>query len=290
MNSAGGNQPQGRRFTSTEFLGEAILLLAVGAFFVYMYFDSIDKDAGAWGWLPWRLDWSNHGWLLPRIAIFFGAPFWLWRVATILGLLAWIERVVLPPIGDALSLLCRPVSDTARRVFYALSSAARPVLQHRAMNLPRRLLGRPLLAVWRFVLPPRVEAPPDEAASSEPNEPKQIMDTGFLETTDAPSVVAFRWAQLIATTAALLLGVWIIGFHIAVPAYTVLYLIIFGKAKWYWALIPAAFILVVVNFIYGYLLIAEWGTPVARDWPIVGAIWDAAVDAWHSAYDAFLGR
>ena len=207
----GNGAPRRNRFASMEFVGEVILLAAVGAFFVYMYWDSVDKDAGGLAWLPWRLDWSDGGWLLPRIAVIFSIPFWLWRVVSL---------------------------------FKA-------------------------------------------GASSEPG---QIMDTGFLETTDAPSVVAFRWAQLIATTAALLLGVWIIGFHIAVPAYTVLYLIIFGKAKWYWALIPAAFILVVVNFIYGYLLIAEWGTPVARDWPIVGAIWDAAVDAWHSVYDAFLGR
>lgn len=207
----GNSAPRRNRFASMEFVGEVILLAAVGAFFVYMYWDSVDKDAGGLAWLPWRLDWSDGGWLLPRIAVIFSIPFWLWRVVSL---------------------------------FKA-------------------------------------------GASSEPG---QIMDTGFLETTDAPSVVALRWAQLIATTAALLLGVWIIGFHIAVPAYTVLYLIIFGKAKWYWALIPAAFILVVVNFIYGYLLIAEWGTPVARDWPIVGAIWDAAVDAWHSVYDAFLGR
>lgn len=274
MNPAGDNQPRGRRFASTEFIGEAILLLAAGAFFVYMYLDSVDKDAGAWDWLPWRLDWSDGGWLLPRIAVFFGAPFWLWRVATILGALAWIERVVLPPIGSALSLLWRPIRMRARRV-----------LQHRALNLPRRFLGRPLLIVWRVIFPPRTAGPPGEAASSE--QPGQIMDTGFLETTDARSVVALRWVQLFGTTAALLLGVWIIGFHIAVPAYTVLYLIIFGKAKWYWTIIPAAFILIVVNFIYGYLLIAEWGNPVARDWPIIGGIWDVAVNVWHSAYDSF---
>lgn len=208
---AGNDAPRRNRFASMEFIGEVILLAAVGAFFVYMYWDSVDKDAGGLAWLPWRLDWSDGGWLLPRIAVIFSIPFWIWRVVSL---------------------------------FKA-------------------------------------------GASSEPG---QIMDTGFLETTDAPNVVALRWAQLIATTAALLLGVWIIGFHIAVPAYTVLYLIFLGKAKWYWTLIPAAFILVVVNFIYGYLLIAEWGTPVARDWPVIGWIWDATVSAWHSVYDALLGR
>ncbi len=200
-----------KRFTSTEFIGEVILLLAVGAFFIYMYWDSVDKDAGGLAWLPWRLDWSDGGWLLPRMAVFFGMPFWVWRV----------------------------------------------------------------ISLFRA------------GASSEPG---QIMDTGFLDAGAASSVVALRWVQLLGTTALLLLGVWIIGFHIAVPAYTILYLIIFGKAKWYWTIIPAVFILLVVNFIYGYLLIAEWGTPVARDWPIIGGIWDAAVNAWHGVYDSFFGR
>lgn len=205
---AGNGGRRRSRFTSMEFVGEVILLVAVGAFLVYMYLDSVDQDAGALGWLPWRLDWGDGGWLLPRIAVFFSVPFWIWRAASL---------------------------------FRAGASS----------------------------------------------EPVQIMDTGFLDTTDARSVVALRWVQLFITTAALLLGVWIIGFHIAVPAYTVLYLIIFGKAKWYWTIIPAAFILIVVNFIYGYLLIAEWGNPVARDWPVIGSIWDAAVNVWHSAYDSY---
>ena len=260
-----------KRFTSTEFIGEVILLLAVGAFFIYMYWDSVDKDAGGLAWLPWRLDWSDGGWLLPRMAVFFGMPFWVWRVASILGVLDWIGRVILPPTGRVIALLWRPVVDVLSRV-----------LQHRALNLPRRFLGRPLLKVWRVVLPPRAQT-----ASSEPG---QIMDTGFLDAGAASSLVALRWIQLLGTTALLLLGVWIIGFHIAVPAYTILYLIIFGKAKWYWTIIPAVFILLVVNFIYGYLLIAEWGTPVARDWPIIGGIWDAAVNAWHGVYDSFFGR
>ena len=204
---AGNGERRRSRFASMEFIGEVILLVAVGAFLVYMYLDSVDNDAGGLAWLPWRLDWGDGGWLLPRIAVFFSVPFWIWRAASL---------------------------------FRA-------------------------------------------GASSDPG---QIMDTGFLDTTDSRNVVALRWVQLFGTTAALLLGVWIIGFHIAVPAYTVLYLIIFGKAKWYWTIIPAVFILIVVNFIYGYLLIAEWGNPVARDWPIVGSIWDAAVNAWHSVYDS----
>lgn len=114
----------------------------------------------------------------------------------------------------------------------------------------------------------------------------QIMDTGFLETDDDPAVVARRWIQLIGTTAGLLIGVWVFGFHIAIPVYTVLYLVILGKVKWYWAVLPAIFFETVIIGIYGYILLAEWGTPVAREWPVIGNIWDAAVDAWHNFYES----
>ncbi len=195
------------RFTSVEFIGEVILLVAVAAFFIYMWVDSVDWEAGALAWLPWEMEWDNGGWLLPRIAVLFGTPFWFWR---------------------AVLLFKAGASSTTG----------------------------------------------------------QIMDTGFLETDDDPMVVLQRWLLLIGSTGALLVGVWVFGFHIAVPAYTILYLVIFGKVKWYWTIIPAVFFEIIIVAIYGYLLLAEWGTPVAREWPVIGGIWDAVVDAWHSFYES----
>ena len=197
------------RFTSIEFLGEVVLLAAVAVFFVYMWLDSVDWEVGSLAWLPWEMEWDNGGWLLPRIAILFGTPFWFWRAALL---------------------------------FKAGASSTTG----------------------------------------------QIMDTGFLETDDDPLVVLRRWVQLIGTTGALLAGCWIFGFHIAVPVYTVLYLVIFGKVKWYWTLIPAVFFEIIIVGIYGYILLSEWGTPVAREWPVIGGIWDAAVDAWHNFYESNL--
>ena len=197
------------RFLTVEFIGEVVLLAAVGTFFVYMYLDSVDWETGPLSWLPWRLDWDNGGWLLPRIAILFGTPFWFWRAVSL---------------------------------FQAGKSS----------------------------------------------EGGQIMDTGFLETDDDPAVVAWRWMLLIGTTGGLLVGLWVFGFHIAVPAYTVLYLVIFGKVKWYWTIIPAVFFEIIIVGIYGYLLLSEWGTPVARDWPVISPIWDMAVDAWHNFYESNL--
>jgi hypothetical protein len=199
----------GNRFTSLEFIGEVILLIVVGAFFGYMYWDSVDWENGALAWLPWQLDWGNGGWLLPRIAVLFGFPLWVWR---------------------GVSLFRAGASATGG----------------------------------------------------------QIMDTGFLETDDDPAVVARRWVLLIGSTGALLVGCWVLGFHIAVPAYTIAYLIVFGKVKWYWTIFPAVFFEIIIVGIYGYILLSEWGTPVARDWPVIGSIWDATIDAWHNFYESNL--
>ena len=197
------------RFLTLEFVGEVVLLVVVAAFFIYMWLDSVDWEAGSFAWLPWQMEWDNGGWLLPRITILFGTPFWFWR----------------------------------------------------AISLFRA------------------------GASTEGG---MIMDTGFLVTDDPPSVIARRWVRIFGTTLGIMVGAWVFGFHIAVPAYTILYLIIFGKVKWYWTIIPAVFFEVIIIGIYGYILLAEWGTPVAREWPIIGGIWDAVVDAWHNFYEANL--
>ncbi len=55
---------------SLEVAGEAVLLLAVGAFFVYMFIDSFS--------------WPEGATLMPRIAVLVGTPFWLSRVWTLL--------------------------------------------------------------------------------------------------------------------------------------------------------------------------------------------------------------
>ena len=206
MTTFDGNSAAPRnRFLSMEFIGEVILLAVVGAFFVYMYWDSVPSDAGTFAWLPWLLEWDNGGWLLPRITILFGAPLWVWRVVS----------------------LFRTASEQGA-----------------------------------------------------------IMDTGFLETDDDPTVVAWRWVQLLGTTGGLLLGCWIFGFHIAVPVYTILYLTILGKVKWYWTILPAVFFETIIIGIYGYILLSEWGTPIARDWPLIGSIWDVVIDAWHNIYES----
>ena len=59
-----------RRRLTLEVAGEVVLLLAVGAFFLYMFIDSFSYPEGA--------D------LMPRLAVLVGTPFWLIRVWTLL--------------------------------------------------------------------------------------------------------------------------------------------------------------------------------------------------------------
>ena len=55
---------------SLEVAGEVVLLLGVGAFFVYMFIDSFN--------------WPEGATLMPRIAVLVGTPFWLIRAVTVL--------------------------------------------------------------------------------------------------------------------------------------------------------------------------------------------------------------
>jgi hypothetical protein len=55
---------------SLEIAGEALLLLVVGAFFIYMFMDSWNRQFAAA--------------LMPRIAVILGTPFWLLRVMALL--------------------------------------------------------------------------------------------------------------------------------------------------------------------------------------------------------------
>ena len=126
-----------------------------------------------------------------------------------------------------------------------------------AWLLPRVTIafGLPFLA-WRVVtlLKPAAQSAPQG----------QIMDTGFLGSDDSQAVVLGRWVRVIGTTAALLIGIWVLGYHVTIPLYTFVYLVIWGHMKWYYALIPGAF-LELVMFGYTKILYAEWNRPLILD-------------------------
>lgn len=234
------------RLLAVEVIGEVILLVGVGIFFVYMMLDSRDWGLGAQ--------------IVPWISIGIGAPFWIWRMGEI------IEVVFAAP---QYRLIRQRLPIALAVVFLALSwwfvwfLFAGPL-----WTVPTYTLPVLLAVVWRFVKLFRTSS----------GEGGQIMDTGFLETEDSPAVVARRWVLLILSTAALLVSVWTLGFHVGIPLYTILYLIILGNVRWYWTVPAAAFFLAVIIFIYGQLLLAEWNVPHWIEWFGLDEWWEDRFD------------
>ena len=156
-----------RRRISMEAVGEIVLLAIVGAFFAYMLWESFR--------------WSTGVWLMPRIAILLGIPFWLARVVA----------------------LFRPTTAS----------------------------------------------------------PTQIMDTGFWLGSD-PRAEGIRFVQISGWIVLLYLGIWMFGFHLALPIGIFAYLYHYGRAGWFWSSVASlAFVSLIVG-VYDLLLHTFWHEPV----------------------------
>jgi tripartite tricarboxylate transporter TctB family protein len=92
----------------------------------------------------------------------------------------------------------------------------------------------------------------------------QIMDMGFDEEGLERSVVIERTLRFVGTTAAFFVGIWLIGFHLAVPLYMMLYLIIFGKLRWWIAALSALGFLVFMIVAYDIVIRDTWPEPLIR--------------------------
>ena len=92
----------------------------------------------------------------------------------------------------------------------------------------------------------------------------QIMDMGFDEGGLERSVVIERTLRFVLTTAALFTLIWLIGFHVAVPIYMVLYLTIYGKVRWWAAALTALGFLIFMIVAYDIVIRSNWPEPVIR--------------------------
>jgi hypothetical protein len=92
----------------------------------------------------------------------------------------------------------------------------------------------------------------------------QIMDMGFDEGGLERSTVIERTLRFVLTTAAFFAAIWLIGFHVAVPIYMVLYLIIYGKVRWWAALLWAVGFLLFMIVAYDIVIRSSWPEPVIR--------------------------
>ena len=162
---------RGRLAVSLETIGELTLLTLVGAFFVYLFIES--------------LQWPLGSALMPWIALAIGVPFWIYRVLVV-------------------------------------------VLRARETK-------------------------------------GQIMDIGF-RTGDDPHEERARFIRIALFIASLYLGIWLFGFHVALPLGMLIYVRVYGRLSWFAALCVGLLFLALLVGVYDHLLNATWHEPLARQW------------------------
>lgn len=88
----------------------------------------------------------------------------------------------------------------------------------------------------------------------------RIMDTGFasLESGSAP---VKRFAIVFGSLIALCFGIWLVGWHLALPAYVVLYLRYPGGVRWWAALLAGLAFLALLVGVYDMVFHTPWNEP-----------------------------
>ena len=170
-NAPGPERRRMRRGVSLEIIGEIILLLLVGSFFVYLFVES--------------LQWPLGSALMPWIAVAIGAPFWVVRVAVLF--------------------------------FQAKESSG------------------------------------------------QIMDIGFRSGDDIEGERG-RFIRICCFIVGLYLGIWLLGFHIAMPLSILYYVHVYGKVGWRGSILLSLFFLILLVGVYDHLLNATWHEPPLLQW------------------------
>jgi hypothetical protein len=114
------------------------------------------------------------------------------------------------------------------------------------------LLGIPfwLLRVWAIVRPKK-----QKSASS------NIMDTGFYIHQD-PKMAMAGFIRITGFLILLYLGIWLFGFHVALPVGLFLYLLRYGQMGWLGAMIVGLVFLAVIIGVYDYVIEINWDTPL----------------------------
>jgi hypothetical protein len=93
-----------------------------------------------------------------------------------------------------------------------------------------------------------------------------IMDTGFQLGGDTIGE-ARRFARICIFIVALYLGIWVLGFHVALPLGVFVYLVVYGKLSIVASgLVSLCFIALIVGM-YDYAIHTDWGEPLGlRAW------------------------
>ena len=95
--------------------------------------------------------------------------------------------------------------------------------------------------------------------------PSQIMDIGFRTGSDATGERA-RFLRITLFILGLYLGIWLFGFHVALPLGILFYVRVYGRLSWLASLCVALLFLSLLVGVYDRLLNASWHEPLARQW------------------------
>lgn len=88
----------------------------------------------------------------------------------------------------------------------------------------------------------------------------QIMDIGFGTSSDGQAKQ--RLIRIVGHILLLYVGIWLVGFHVALPILTGLYLYIYGRAGLLWSIVVALLFLALIVGVYDELLHARWHEPL----------------------------
>jgi hypothetical protein len=121
-------------------------------------------------------------------------------------------------------------------------------------------IGTPFL-VWRVIVVVRsgLRIRPSNAA------PAQIMDIGFRIGKDRRAERK-RFLRIFVAIGLLYGGIWILGFHIAVPLWVFCYVYWFGKVRLVTAALLAALFLAFMVGVYDLTLESYWNEPLLFEW------------------------
>ena len=93
----------------------------------------------------------------------------------------------------------------------------------------------------------------------------RVLDIGWSDFGGEQVDTKSRTVAFIVSTGGLWVGIWLIGFHIAVPTYLVAVLMVYGTVRWYWGVLAAGISYGLIIGVYDTLLHTAWNDPVIFD-------------------------
>ena len=99
------------------------------------------------------------------------------------------------------------------------------------------------------------------AGRSRPKSSAQIMDTGFYIDQDPRAALA-GFIRISGFIVLLYLGIWLFGFHVALPVGMFFYLYMYGKMGWFGSALAGLLFLAIIVGVYDCVLRFHWDTPV----------------------------